>query len=583
MVRITPTICSFCSNGCGMFMRTTGDEPVGVLPITAHPVSRGRLCHRGWNRYQNLRSVNRLLRPLLRGQAHCKEVSWDDALQAAHEKISDLLNRHGPRSLGVVGSPWLTNEDNFRLSLFAHQVLKTNSVDGSYRFAAASTLTALSQIFSTPLGAVGSIPSLADCSTIVVIGGESLRDFSPVGSRIVQAYLKGSTIILADPLRAKPEHFYATHLPYDIETLALALAERRDIPDEVFQALEEGRMGLVFDADQVAPVSSIASLLSVLFQLSPSKDQNLIIIPLSRAPNLRGAWDMGIRPKEEGLNLGEMLSPNSDLKGLLIFGDDLLAHLPRSSMVERVKNLELLVVADRFFSETSLSAHVALPIHLLAETEGTMTNCEGRVQKLRPALPARGESRNLVRILSDLAGSLGNPLPATPYSMIRKEIGKAIPSYQKITSESKLDESSGLLLPPTKRNGVALEPPAKQQSPDGKYLLAVPNTLFAWSRNQMVLESPVLKIEYPSDRLGIRMNPQDARDLKVRMGEKVRITSERGETQLPVELDATLPLSTIVLPSHFTSVVESVAGKGEMDPRTRSLYYPNTWVTLEKT
>ena len=91
-----------------------------------------------------------------------------------------------------------------------------------------------------------------------------------------------------------------------------------------------------------------------------------------------------------------------------------------------------------------------------------------------------------------------------------------------------------------------------------------------------------MRIEYPSDRLAIRMSLQDARELRLRVGEKVRIRSEWGEAQVPVELDENIPSRTMVLPSHFISVVESLAGKGEVDPATLSLYYPNLYVTLEK-
>lgn len=565
-----------------MFIRTNGEEAVGVLPITGHPVSQGRLCNRGWNRFQNLKSLNRVNRPLIREGAHLKEVSWEEAFQKSKEKISELLNSYGPQSIGVVGSPWLTNEDNYVISVFCQRVLKCNNLDGSYRFSGASALTALAQVFSGSISSLGSIPSLQESPVILVLGKESFRDFSPVGSRIIQAFLKGSTIILSDPSCRQAEHFYKFHLPYAIDGLSHILQEKAKITDEVLQYLAQAGSALVFTADQINQSSSLASLLGFLSQLLPAQNQIPTIIPLSRSPNLRGAWDMGIRPGEKGLNLQEMLDTESQIKGLLVFADDLLNHLPSSLMLERLNNLEFLMVADRFFTATTKIAHCVLPIPLLAEGEGTMTNCEGRVQLLRPALSPRGENRSLQEILSDLSGRLGNPLSYLSSSGIRKEISNSILAYEKIISESELDSLSGILLPPPKQNGITSHSAPTPKSSNGKYYLVIPNTLNAWNRNQMILESPVLTIEYPRDRVGIRMNPQDARELKVRMGEKVKIKSERGETQVPVELDENIPPSTLVLFSHFIEAVEGLTGKGEIDPETRSLYYPNLYVSIEK-
>jgi len=582
VIKNIPTICSFCSNGCGMFVRTKGEEALGVLPLINHPVSQGRLCHRGWNRFQNLRSVNRINRPLLRDGSQAKEVGWEEAFRKIKEKLTGIVSSYGPQAIGIVGSPWLTNEDNYLTSSFARHVLSTDNVDATYRFGGASALIALERTFSGALGSLGSIPSLNESPAILLLGHESFRDFSPVGSRIVQAFLKGSKVILAESCSRRTEHFYAHQLTESLADLSFALQEKGAIPDDVWDSLAQGGMGLVFVADQVSPASNLNSLLNVLLQRLPAQNKTLNLLTLSRSPNLRGAWDMGIKPGKQGLNLHEMLDATSKIKGLLVFADDLLAHLPSSAMVEKLKKLEFLLVADRFVTKTSQIAHCVLPIPLLAEGDGTMTNCEGRVQMLRPALPKRGESRNLLEALGDIAGRLGKALAYRSGLEVRGAISAQIPAYQKISSAPESDSLSGILLSSPKPNGADSSAIQKPKISEGKFVLIIPNTLNAWNRNQMILESPVLNIEYPSDRLGIRMNPQDARDLKLRMGEKVKINSERGEVQAPIELDNTVPSMTLVLPSHFIDMVESVAGNGDVDPETKSLFYPNLYVSIEK-
>jgi predicted molibdopterin-dependent oxidoreductase YjgC len=566
-----------------MFIRSDGKEAIGVLPITHHPVSEGRLCHRGWNRFQNLRSFNRLSLPLAREDSHLKEVTWPEALQKTKEKISELLSVHGPQSLGVIGSSWLTNEDNYRIARFSRNILETSNLDGSYRFSGAAALAALTQLFSGPFGSLGSIPALGESRTILVIGRESHRDFSPVGSRLIKAFLHGSTIILADPLCARKEHFFKYLLPYPVQSLPSLFRDKENLPPEVSAHLFQPGLALTFIADQVDSASSLVSLLQYLSPGSSTKNDLPLMLPLSRSPNLKGAWDMGIRPGDGGLTLQEMLAEESEVKGLVIFGDDLLNHLPSSSMLRKFRNLEFVLVADRFFTETARMAHCVFPIPLLGETEGTMTNSEGRVQKLRPFLGPQKESRYVAEILHDLSRLLGKDFPVSSEAEVRNEIGKNISPYEKLVSESDLEGVGGILLPVLNAQlPRELSEAPGQATEENKYRLLVPNTLYAWNRNQMILESPVLKIEYPSDRPAVRMSPLDAKELKIRMGEKVKIRSDRGEALAPVELDESIPSKVLMLPSHFVEVVESLAGKGDRDATARTLFFPNLSVTVEK-
>lgn len=558
-----------------MFIRSDGKEAIGVLPIESHPVSEGRLCHRGWNRFQNLRSFNRISLPLVREDSNLKEVTWPEALQKAKEKISELLSRYGPQSLGVIGSSWLTNEDNYRIALFSRNTLETGNLDGSYRFSGASALAAFAELFRGPFGSLGTISALGESRTILVLGKESHQDFSPVGSRIIKAFLRGSTVILADPLHARKEHFFKYILPSPLQNLPSLFRDKESLPHELSAYLFQSRLALIFIADQVASASSLVSLLESLSQSSPAGNDLPLTLPLSRSPNLKGVWDMGIRPGHGGLTLQQMLAEESEVKGLIIFGDDLLTHLPSSSMLGKFNRLKFVLLADRFLTETARRAHCVFPIPLLAETEGTMTNSEGRVQKLRPFRSPQKESRSVAEILHDLSRSLGKVFPGFSGPEMRKEISTSISLYEKAASESDLEGVGGILLPAsTARLPRKLSEPPEQATEQNKYRLFIPNTLYAWNRNQMILQSPLLRIEYPTDRPAVRMSPLDAKELRIRMGEKIRIRSDRGEALAPVELDENIPSKVLVLPSHWIEVVESLTGKGERGP--------GLFVTVEK-
>jgi formate dehydrogenase major subunit len=566
-----------------MFIRSDGQEAIGCLPMTHHPVSEGRLCHRGWNRFQNLRSFNRLSLPLVREGSDLKEVSWPVALQKAAEKISELLSRYGAQSVGVIGSPWLTNEDNYRIARFSRGILGTPHVDGSYRFSGASALSAFDRLFPGSFGSLGSISAIAQTPSILVIGKESCRDFAPIGSRIIKAFLQGSTVVLSDPLCTRKEHFFNAHLSHPIQNLAEALRDKENLQPELSSRLFQPGVALIFLADQVDCASSLMSLVQSLSQRQ-SEDRGLpLMLPLSRSPNLKGAWDMGVKPRENGLTLHEMLAQESPVKGIILFGDDLLNHLPSSSMLAKFRSLEFVLVADRFFTETARKAHAVLPLPLLAETQGTMTNSEGRVQKLRPFLGSPKESCSVADILHELSRHLGKDFPLLSELDVRKEIGRIIPLYEKAASEPDLDEVGGVLLPaPSAPLSFEIAEHQEQATQGNGYKLLVQNTLYAWNRNHMIHESPVLSIEYPSERPAVRMSPLDARELKIRMGEKAKLRSGHGETTVPVAVDENIPSKTLMLPSHFLEALESLAGKAIHDITGRTLFFPSLSVTVEK-
>src|SRR5581483_8609394 len=107
----TPTTCSFCACGCGLFLFGRNGEPVGVAPSETHPVSAGRLCVRGWHAHESSLWGPRLLDPMLRRQGAAEAVSWAAALDNIAERLRSLTLQG--KAVGVLGSPRATNEENY--------------------------------------------------------------------------------------------------------------------------------------------------------------------------------------------------------------------------------------------------------------------------------------------------------------------------------------------------------------------------------------------------------------------------------------------------------------------------------------
>lgn len=116
-------------------------------------------------------------------------------------------------------------------------------------------------------------------------------------------------------------------------------------------------------------------------------------------------------------------------RALLVHGSNLVVSAPNaSSVIDRLKSLDLLVVCDVVPSETALLADVVLPVTQWAEEEGTMTSLEGRVIRRRAVVPPPGEARSELWILAELARRLGAPeslaFPTDP-SVVFDELARA--------------------------------------------------------------------------------------------------------------------------------------------------------------
>jgi len=125
----TRTICPFCGCGCSFYLVSEGDRVVGIEPSPANPVNKGMLCVKGWNAYEFIHSPERLTAPLVRKQGKLTETSWDEALKIVSERLMDIKNRHGSRSLAFLSSAKVTNEENYLFMKMARAGFGTNNVD----------------------------------------------------------------------------------------------------------------------------------------------------------------------------------------------------------------------------------------------------------------------------------------------------------------------------------------------------------------------------------------------------------------------------------------------------------------------
>jgi NADH-quinone oxidoreductase chain G len=154
-----------------------------------------------------------------------------------------------------------------------------------------------------------------------------------------------------------------------------------------------------------------------------------MIFPLVRETNQQGAIDLEVVPRDGGLAGREMIRPGR-LKALFVAGRCVASE---PDALEALRQLDFLVVQDHSLTETARLAHVVLPGQTFAEKDGTYTNLERRVQRLRAALAPRGAARPDWRIFRDVLNALGGQSFHADADDVLKEVAATVPVYAEAT------------------------------------------------------------------------------------------------------------------------------------------------------
>lgn len=124
------TTCGYCGCGCNFYVNVKNNQVIGVSPKPNHPVSKGKLCIKGWKGHSFVNHPDRLKTPLIKqADGTFKESSWEEALSYIVKSFKKIISEKGSDTLGIFSSARCTNEENYLLVKFARSVLKTNNID----------------------------------------------------------------------------------------------------------------------------------------------------------------------------------------------------------------------------------------------------------------------------------------------------------------------------------------------------------------------------------------------------------------------------------------------------------------------
>jgi formate dehydrogenase alpha subunit len=283
------------------------------------------------------------------------------------------------------------------------------------------------------------------------------------------------------------------------------------------------------------------------------------------------AWGVDQLPTKIGLTSPEMFSgiEKDEVKALWIMGENPVVSDPDADqVVKALEKLELLIVQDIFLTPTAKLAHVVLPGVSFAEKDGTFTNTERRVMRVRKAIKPVGESRQDWEIIQDISNRFGYEMAYDSPEAIFKEIAELTPSYAGITYERL--EGPGVQWPcpslehpgtPFLHNGgnftrgkglfhaVDYKPPAEVTDADYPFWMTTGRIYAHYHTGTMTRNSKALDFEVSEGFLEI--NPSDARSLDLPDGHRVKIASRRGEIETRVMITDRVEKGVVFMPFHF--------------------------------
>ncbi|MBI2379415.1 MAG: formate dehydrogenase subunit alpha [Gammaproteobacteria bacterium] len=309
----------------------------------------------------------------------------------------------------------------------------------------------------------------------------------------------------------------------------------------------------------------------------------------AHAAKFTQAWNTSL-PTAPGLtSLGMTKAALAgDFRALMILGEDPVLTDPDQNHVARsLAALDFLVVVETAMTETAKLADVVLPAAAFAEKDGSFTNCERRVQRVRRAVPPPGEARTDWQILGALAQRLGQPGLRWPDAeAIFDEMVGLSPMFSAM-SYAKLDRHHGLQwpcdgehpegspllhaerFPLGKARLLPVSQVAPAEVPDADYPFAFTTHRlhFHYGCGSMTRRSPLLERETPTGLLF--MHPDDGRGMGLREGQGVRVSSRRGVLETRVHLTDDVPAGTVAMPYHFKEAPCNRLTNDAQDPSTK--------------
>lgn len=460
------SVCHYCSAGCRLGYEVSGATLVQVSRaedvVGGSADAGGNHCRKGRFGYGHVQSAERLRAPLLRVGRELQETTLDEALRYSGMRLRELTRRYSGDQIAVFVSPRLTNEEIYLAQKLARLALRTHNVTSLGRLVNPG-------LQAPDVVSTASCSDIGDAQALLVVNTALDEESFAVDIACKQAIRKGARLVYVGPEENRTSRFAELHLrcrPGGQAFAVLGLLKdyvdlrpgalddqpelARAVADLEGERLEE-LSGVARAASREAAALLAGTILKVMLFSKDYRgprvahDERLFagaaaamgcsLLALSEKANSQGLLDMGADPrwlpgyvdprggealeqmeKQLGVVLCDLPPASPDVAQLLrdkrirvaiVLGEDPVGApgFPQD-LSDGLLAADFLLVGDLFLTATAASATVALPLSSTAETSGTMTNAERRVQRLQRAVPPAGGMETW-EILGRLASLLG--------------------------------------------------------------------------------------------------------------------------------------------------------------------------------
>jgi len=299
------------------------------------------------------------------------------------------------------------------------------------------------------------------------------------------------------------------------------------------------------------------------------------------------AWSKKLSPNK-GLTVVEIFHAveTGDIKAIYIMGENPALSDPNLNRTRKaLEMVDFLVVQDIFLSETAQYADVVLPSFCFAEKDGTFTNTERRVQRVREAVTPPAGARNDWEIVCEVATKMGYRMQYDSAETIMNEIASVTPIYGGISFD-RID-SVGLQWPCTdkdhpgtkylhkekftrgmgKFHPVKFKAPAEEPSDEYPFVLSTGRQLYQFHTGTMTRKSAAINQVSPTGYVEIHI--EDAGKLGIADGDSVEVVTRRGRVSTLAKVTRSIESGWLFMPFHFREGPANMLTIDALDPTAK--------------
>jgi NADH-quinone oxidoreductase subunit G len=583
------TLCAHCGCNCNI---TMGTRLNALMRIEARPndaVDDGWICDKGRWGHQFVQSENKILTARENSMGSGKPTSFptfphdctaEDAAGRVAEAFKKIAEEHGPDSVGFIGSPYGTNEENYLYQKLFRHGLGTNNIDHK----------TYQDTPGLPVSHYG-IEQIETSNVVLLIASDPTEELPILDLRIKKAVTGcGTRLVSLNDQKIALDKYSEQSVQYKVGSEALAIDAlanglAREL-GEPAQDVDLAQSGISAE-DMKSLVETVRSSMKICVVYNPSAlsgDAVLRVkrllkliakvptmecgaIPAAPMTNAVGAMDMGLVPDfypggvavtdhEEikkhwggnaptgiGLSALEMITraEKGELKALLVHRSNPVMDFPGGSrVIEALKNLELLVVHDMLETETADLAHLVLASNGPGYDEGTTTNIGGRVQARKKAfetIPAPDW-----KIISLMHKALGDDAEYRRAADVTEEISQKVPGYQEISKRSV--GKAGCDREAIDSGEDTVSDNSHEAGKNGSLRLRTATVLFAQDK---ILEASS-KLAHHFQSSTAYLNEKDAETLGIKDGDAVLLSSNNVNLEATAKVNNRCQPGGVVVP-----------------------------------